>query len=110
MTIWRLVEMVSVLSVAEMVTLKVPATVGDPETTPAAGATLSPGGRPDPPKPTGPVPPEGLHWAPETVPTSPLLRNRVVNWNAEAAGSTGSRATFEDFVFSPGAWSGRAPK
>src|SRR6266516_600962 len=63
MTIWRLVEMVSVLSVAEMVTLKVPATVGDPETTPAAGSTLSPGGRPDAPKPTGPVPPEVLHWS-----------------------------------------------
>src|SRR2546422_4049783 len=101
MTIRRLVEMVSVLSVAEMVTLKVPATVGDPETTPAAGATLSPGGRPDAPKPTGPVPPEGLHWSQKTVPTSPLLRNRAVNWNAEAAGSTRSGTTLTTLLFSP---------
>src|SRR5437879_2932280 len=63
MTIWRLVETVSLLSVAEMVTAKVPATVGDPETVPAAGSRLSPCGRPDAPKRTGPLPPEVVHWS-----------------------------------------------
>ena len=57
MTIWRLVEMVSVVSVAEIVTVKLPAVVGDPETSPVAGSTLSPEGSPETPKVTVPLSP-----------------------------------------------------